>query len=112
MSARCKPGDLAVVVGPVFTPGLLGRFVIVERKHEQHEPLLPGVPFDPRAPKELTWWCRSAAAGTTLPMKLLNSAILDCMRRPIADALLRPIRPDEGEDETMSWSRPRVEEMV
>lgn len=32
--------------------------------------------------------------------------------RVFADNCLRPIRPNEGEDESLSWVRPRVEELA
>lgn len=37
--------------------------------------------------------------------------LLHLQHRPIADTILRPIRPNEGEDETLSWERPRTDEL-
>jgi hypothetical protein len=106
---RCRPGDLAVVVGPgVETPGLLGRFVIVEEVWPSEGGVLHGVLHDPYLP--LTWVCRSAVSGGLLPVVLDDfTTVVHVPRRAIADAILRPIRPNEGEDESLSWAvRPGV----
>lgn len=103
---NCRPGDLAVVVR-ADTPGLTGRFVIVDR----------AIPNDGRFGKGLIatgpepgWICRPAAKGQTLPALNEVDHVLQLPERPIADCILRPIRPNEGEDESLSWAKPRVEE--
>lgn len=108
---RCRPGDLAVVVNAQVTPELLHRFVIVEREMVDGEEVLPGVHVLPGGP--LTWWCRSATEGALLPWNLVSNddqarvASLDVIRRPICDQYLRPIRPEDGEDESLAWAAPR-----
>ena len=108
MSApRCKPGDLAVVVKSI-TPGMVGRFVIVER------PYIDGEIVDGRliTPDDLrfSWVITSAAEGAKLPtMHVATRNIEYVDRRVFWDEGLRPIRPNEGEDESLSWSRPLSE---
>jgi len=108
---RCKPGDLAVVVGPgVETPGLLGRFVVVERQDHPGMEFMPGKvasAIDDRT----AWICRSATDGELLPAMRDDGEVHQLPHRPIADSILRPIRPNDGEDESLSWARPRVEEL-
>lgn len=98
---RCRPRDLAVVVGPgVETPGLLGRFVVVDRAArtgERTDLLIysgPGI---------AAWVCRPAAAGATLPIRH-QGGVLEMRERVITDHILRPIRPSDGEDETLQWA--------
>lgn len=101
MSARCKPGDLAVVVATTTTPEMLGRFVIVERLAAAHE-------YHSTEPR-LVWIIRSAASGD-LPSRGRISGILRWNgKRPFDDRLLRPIRPNGGQDETFTWAPTRVE---
>ena len=102
---RCKPGDLAIVTGPTITPGLRFRFVIVESEAKDGDDVVPGGRLGFGA---LAWWCRPAAGGT-LPCLLLttsgtNLGMTELPRRPIADAILRPIRPNDGVDESLTWS--------
>lgn len=101
MSApRCQPGDLAVVVRSK-TPGLLGRFVIIDRPARNGDMLYPRVeleigPGDPHG-----WWIRPVRAGDKLPWVTPwgEQVLLD--ERVYLDDCLRPIRPDEGEDEML-----------
>lgn len=101
---NCKEGDLAYVIDPCDTPGLSGRFVIVERLHAAHEVFDsvgvggPRYTLKHHAP---CWVCKPAD-GTTLPW--LNSdtgKTFDFKERPIDDAGLRPIRDSDGEDEML-----------
>lgn len=98
MSApRCKPGDLAVVVN-AYTPGMIGRFVIVVRLAEPHE-------FNATHPGESVTWIVRSASESPLPVPSPRG-IRYKMERPFADIGLRPIRPDEGKDESLSWASP------
>jgi hypothetical protein len=102
---RCKPGDLAVVVGPCETPGLLGRFVIVNRfaNPDEYSAMTSGP----------TWWIRSATHDGLLPTMYASGRLGLVKERPLLDACLRPIRPNDGEDESLSWSKPlRREELA
>lgn len=89
---NCKPGDLAVTVfAPDNTPhkhasGNIGRIVEVLRYVGVHHFPAPDV-----------WLCRSRtplidARGTPWEGEVL-----------IRDANLRPIRDNNGEDETLTW---------
>lgn len=109
MTPRCKPGDLAVVVAAPYTREMLGRFVIVERQ-AVHGEILDGFPIAIGAAAGVVWVVRSAVSGTKMPVTLLNGAVGYALERGFRDSFLRPIRPNEGEDESLSWSRPRVEE--
>lgn len=105
---NCKPGDLAFVVRAKDTPGLVGYFVIVERmivcgEYLNGRRILGATP---------TWMVSSAVAGSTLPTTFADGTLSHWLRRPIADKCLRPIRPNEGEDEAMSWSLPKVGELA
>jgi hypothetical protein len=103
---RCKPGDLAVVTGLlIFTPGLRGRFVIVDRLVLPGEEIMLGI-TKPEG-EEPSWWCRAAVNGATLPMLITESMVIDVLRRSIADDILRPIRPNGAEDESTESTRPR-----
>lgn len=111
MSAlRCKQGDLAVVVRATQTPAMLGRLVIVERL------LLDGERVS-RMPVKTgglpCWVIRSAVDGDLLPWPSANSNFVHMVpRRAYLDIGLRPIRPNEGEDESFSCSRQRAEEVA
>lgn len=103
---RCRPGDLAVVVR-ALTPGMLHRFVIVERLMVQGEELEDGTPviWDGNP----TWIIRSAVNGQKLPSLKLTGELNFLSRRAFDDACLRPIRPNDGEDETLSREREHKE---
>jgi hypothetical protein len=101
---RCKPGDLAVVVGPgIVTPGLLGRFVIVERMLAIGDVMLPGLSYDPVRDGINVWWVRAASDGAMLPW-FQAPFTMQVKRRMLGDEFLRPIRPNDGEDESLSWA--------
>jgi len=112
---RCRQGDLAVVTGPCQTPGLRGRFVIIERRTYGGEVIegLRAMPGD-----EPTWLCRAASSGGTLPRAAVHPRTGAIVYTPspvriIADAILTPIRPVPGEDEMLRLAgKPRVEELA
>lgn len=98
---NCKEGDLAYVASPRVTPGLRGRFVIVERR------AVPGDIFasvEGRLVRltsdEPCWVCRPAG-GSTLPWAPRKPDMFEFEERPIADAVLRPLRDSDGEDEML-----------
>lgn len=104
MSApRCKVGDLCVVVGPCVTPGLLGRFVIIERLAIDGEEL-DG--YEIVSDGKVGWICAAAVSGMALPEALSDGFLIHTTRRALNDEILRPIRPNDGEDESLSWARP------
>lgn len=93
---RCRPGDLAVVV-QAKTPGMLGRFVIVERA------AIPGERFGGCKVVDdgsHLWMIKSAVSGQLLPAQTMLGEIHQMASRPFADHALRPIRPqpDDAED--------------
>lgn len=94
MKLNCKPGDLAVIVGPVSTLSLSGRIVQCVRLLEDGE-LVDGFDWvvDVGGP---TWLIESSGS----PMLWGNDLV---MRRAFADWRLRPIRDNDGEDETLQW---------
>jgi hypothetical protein len=95
---RCKPGDLAIHVNANL-PENIGKLCIVLEPYDK---------VDENGPY---WLCEATTAGNCVNTK--TGAIIHTpagQRYIMPDAWLRPIRPSEGEDESMSWSRPRVEE--
>jgi hypothetical protein len=104
---RCKVGDLAVVVAAPYTPELVGRFVIVDRVPNPIE-RIGGHKWDTRNYGPV--WVIRGAAGGTLPMRLKSGAFYQATERVLLDSCLRPIRPNDGEDESLSWSRPIAKE--
>lgn len=93
---NCKPGDLAYVTSQAETPGLAGRFVIVEQLVQSRDFTVCGewwIDID-----EPSWVC-SPADGGTLPHQRLDGEVGFIRRRVIPDAILRPIR-DPGDDAT------------
>jgi hypothetical protein len=94
---NCKPGDLAYVTSGARTAGLDGRFVIVGEPNPIGRVTVDGVIFE--CPTH-GFTC-TAADGGTLPT-LLSGHV---KRRPIAAAILRPIRDpgDDAQDETLQW---------
>lgn len=111
MALRCKPGDLAVVVYAPITPEMIGKFVLVERLAVDGEKCLDG-PGVYVLGGDASWIIVSATNGGLLPTRTVGGRILYLKVRSMADICLRPIRPNEGEDETLSYSRPRVEELA
>lgn len=100
---RCKAGDLAIIVGAGKVPENVGRFVIVDRR------AIAGKDVHPSCGDIAAWVVRSAC-GDNLMVMLINGSTEMRHEVPVADYDLRPIRPNEGEDESLSWSRPVVTE--
>lgn len=107
---RCKPGDLAVVVSAPATPELIGRFVVVDRSAKVGE-WIGGCTWDLNPAYGHAWVIKSAAGGT-LQYRTRSGVTVQADERVLVDSCLRPIRPNEGEDESLSWARPRVDELA
>ena len=93
---RCRVGDLAYVTSQAETPGLAGRFVIVEKLVLSGDFEIYGewwVDID-----KPSWVCRPASGGL-LPHQRLDGAIGFIPKRLIPDSILIPIR-DPGDDAT------------
>jgi len=94
-----------VVVGPVDTPGLAGRFVKVLRRDVNGEKFISVDGHEVIASAGLDehgWVCESAVTGCTLPWaNRLGLELHHFDERPIADRVLRPIRDQDGEDEML-----------
>lgn len=108
---NCKPGDLAVVVRAEETPTLTGRFVITDRLAVPGE-VIGGMRWVPPQDHVPCWIIRSAAGGGSLPVNTDRLEVVQVAARAFWDLGLRPIRPNEGEDESLSWAKPRVEELT
>ena len=95
MELRCKPGDLAVVVGATIHPSMNGRIVRCIRLLGAQEPI-DGVSW--KNPNGLASWLVSSEGS---PMPWGGGPFV--MRRAIADRFLRPIRDpgDDAVDETL-----------
>ena len=79
---NCKPGDLAIIVRSIA--GNEGKIVRLLRLHTGSSNYFFGGP---------RW--------------VIDAPVTDCWGFPInslADACLRPIRDQEGDDETFSWA--------
>lgn len=95
---NCKQGDLAVVVYAELTPEMIGALVEVVR-FARPEEVVCGIRYDNDLP---AWVCRPVSGR--IPIRLLSGKFRIVTERVICDCLLRPIRPDEGEDETFQWA--------
>ena len=90
---RCKVGDIAVIVAqPHQEPRALGAFVKVLRPSVPNSYSKYGL-----ATKVATWWVESSSPLETH----LHGA---CAEFVVPDPFLRPIRPNEGDDETLTWA--------
>lgn len=109
MELRCRPGDLAVVSGFCETAGLRDRYVVVDR-FAVYGDRCDGIAFKPACRRTPTWICRPASGGM-LPWSIDvaggGRAVgpVNVSERPIADAVLRPVRDpgNDAQDETLSW---------
>ncbi len=99
---NCKPGDLAMVIRGIWTPELAGRFVTVVRLAVPGE-VIDAVVYSQSGPG---WVVESSAGG--LPVRIRSGPdagkLLFKRQRVIRDELLRPIRDNDGEDETLAWA--------
>lgn len=93
-----RKGDLAYVTSGSRTPGLAGRFVIVEEFFDGPDEVEGDFYLGEGGP---SWVCRSAQNGGRLPVVSRpytpGQPVKMRMRRVIMDEILRPIR-DPGDD--------------
>lgn len=76
MKLNCRPGDLAAIVRARFDPSQLGKIVTVI----EWDPQTMGWIVEPPIVTDGSKWAA------------------------VCDSALRPIRPDEGDDETLDWA--------
>jgi hypothetical protein len=100
---NCKPGDLAVIIRESKRKiGVLGKIVEVLYLAPRNDFLLPD-------------GCKHIGAGAGLPMwvvkfatpvqvELSNKRFRNTCYAAVADAVLRPIRDQPGEDESLQWA--------
>lgn len=105
MKLNCKPGDLAVIVKSRF-PENIGILVSVLRQYVEGEHL-PGDPFSMyEGPDGVSWVVESVGKPIRKWGKKKNH---DLRTTVFADVCLRPIRDNDGEDETLQWVPRKVE---
>ena len=86
MKLNCKPGDLAILVNN--EDGSEGSLFYVVRQDTRNTPRTPGV-----------WW----VCETTSPVQTAYGPARTGELVVIHDCVLRPIRDNDGEDETLQW---------
>ena len=86
---NCKPGEMAFVTGRA--PENVGRVVTCLRRVEHGESIQGLIYQSDRDPP--AWWVSGNLFWLGVPCKV----------RALKDAWLKPIRPTDGEDETLSW---------
>lgn len=100
MSLNCRPGDLARIVHP----SEYGRLVFVLYAAPATGFTLPdGQPH--RACLFNRWVCEAAGDGF---VAMVNGSVLGTRKAKyvvIADVYLRPIRDNDGEDESFRWAQ-------
>lgn len=94
MTLRCKPGDLAIIIGATVTPQLLGHIV---------EVVGPWTRLCNRSSGGFIWEIKYPD-GRLITTPLGGDRIEMWKSRPFLDLLLLPIRPSEGQDETLQWA--------
>ncbi len=105
---RCKPGDLAFIVGATKWPELNGVIVRVLRRAVPGEitRLSDGKMFRSPDTRTCDWWIERE--GGLLPIQLIDNKRktkypVNVKQRPFPDHKLRPIRAQPGQDETLTW---------
>lgn len=103
---NCKPGDLAIIVAPLHSQNA-GVIVEVIR------PAFPGdlmegggAKFQPDRPGPY-WLVRTAGRPLLVggkSRKRRTTWTREVTESPIADSRLRPIRDNDGTDETLTWA--------
>lgn len=92
---NCKPGDLAVVVKATFTPEILGHIVVVVGDWN-------GPAVD--RPNDGHCWEVKYPDGRPILTTFLGGGRDFFQTRPFLDSSLRPLRDNDGEDETLTWA--------
>lgn len=95
-----------MVVCAPWTKELNGLLVVVDRL-AVHGEVVAGLELNTNGLD--SWICRSAVEGGLLPAMANNGFVYLVQYRGIADKFMRPIRPDEGDDESLAWPRNREE---
>lgn len=100
---NCRPDDLAYITGATLHPSLNGRVVRVERRAIPGERMtLPcGVVISLSLDRTADW---IVSASMSMPLMLSDGEVIETTVRPIGDNLLRPIRGQEGRDQTLTWA--------
>jgi hypothetical protein len=99
---NCKPGDLAKIVGG---SRLNGRMVYVDSAVLRDEILPSGYRASDGAVGH--WLCEFLGGPVDGPLDIPGCRLVHRWW-PIDDRYLRPIRDNDGEDETLSWAgKPR-----
>ena len=103
MKLNCKPGDLAIIIRPsVSGPQLLGMIVKVLHAAPTHNFALPDgyVQMSDRP----GYWVVEFPRPIDVPVQIGRIVGTRTARYAIApDRALRPIRDNDGEDETLQW---------
>lgn len=103
MKLNCKPGDLAVIVrnSPV-ADGVLGMIVEVLSAAPNEIFKLPCGFFNSAStPGDPSWVCKFQ---NPITVKLESGEFRRAVYASVRDAGLRPLRPGEGDDETLTWA--------
>lgn len=95
---NCKPGDLAVIVRGLHAENI-GAIVEVLRAAEMCEHVLPENGITYAQGHGFRWVIRSIGRPLTHSNNWPNSKF-----HVARDVALRPIRPNDGEDETLQWA--------
>ena len=86
---NCKKGDMAILVRTKYRPELIGRVYRCVRLHLDERIDADGVPFSEVGTKGPRWVVKPQPAPNL---------------KTLADANLRPIRDNDGKDETLTWA--------
>ncbi len=100
---NCRPGDLAIVVRSSRAPVRLGTIVRVLRPALSGEAFVSTCGGIARFVDERPSWVVESARPQPWWTDLSGRTRL-FKQRVFWDANLRPIRPNEGDDETLSWA--------
>ena len=103
MSLNCKPGDLAVIVRESpFANGVMGMIVEVLSLAPNEIFRLPcGFWNAAAAPGYPSWVCKFQ---NPITVRLESGELRRAIFASVRDLALRPIRPADGEDETLAWA--------
>jgi hypothetical protein len=86
---NCKPGDLAVIIWTKAYPENIGALVRVVRES----------PNGPNPVHGFQWSCEALH-----PVRSSRGVMQPGQEGAMPDKFLRPIRDNDGEDETLTWA--------
>lgn len=98
---NCRPGEIARIIRLPHAPELEGRLVEVLRSADSSEVIHLSRFGHAWMVKAL---CRLTVDVTTGTGQRYRSTVPPGQELAAPDAWLRPIRPGEGEDETLAWA--------